>query len=253
MAKKPEEIKQHVRERYGAFAEMSQASCGCGCGSGSSSSCCGSEGNYAQNVGYSDEELKNVPEAAVSSCAACGNPTAIAGLKEGETVLDLGSGGGMDAILAAQKVGPKGKVIGVDMTPEMIKLAQKNVKATGLSNVEFRRGEIENLPLEDGTMDVIISNCVINLSPDKDTVFSEAYRVLRPGGRITVSDIVTEGKLPEEVLNDPDSWAACVSGALETDEYLGKIRAAGFEDVRVLSKRGSDPLYSAEVYARKPL
>jgi len=252
MAKKPEEIKQHVRERYGAFAERSQAaSCGCGCGSGSS--CCGSEGGYAQNVGYSDEELKNVPEAAVSSCAACGNPTAIAGLKEGETVLDLGSGGGMDAILAAQKVGPKGKVIGVDMTPEMIKLAEKNVKATGLRNVEFRRGEIEDLPLEDGTVDVIISNCVINLSPDKDTVFSEAYRVLRPGGRITVSDIVTEGKLPEEVLSDPDSWAACVSGALETDEYLGKIKAAGFEDVKVLSKRGRDPLYSAEVYARKPL
>ena len=251
MSKKPEEIKQHVRERYGAFAERSQASCGCGCGT---SSCCGgSKDEYAQNVGYSDEELKNIPEAAVSSCAACGNPTAIAGLKEGETVLDLGSGGGMDAILAAQKVGPKGKVIGVDMTPEMIRLAKKNVKEAGLKNVEFRRGEIEDLPLEDGTVDVIISNCVINLSPDKDAVFREAHRVLKPGGRITVSDVVTEGKLPDEVLKDPDNWASCISGALETDEYLGKIRAAGFEDVKVLSKRGGDTLFSAEVYARKPL
>ena len=252
MAKKPEEIKQNVRERYGAFAKRSQASCGCGCGSGSSS-CCGGESSYAQNVGYSNEELKNVPEAAVSSCAACGNPTAIAGLKKGETVLDLGSGGGMDAILAAQKVGPKGKVIGVDMTPEMISLAKKNVKDIGLKNVEFRRGEIEKLPVEDDTVDVIISNCVINLSPDKDAVFREAHRVLKPGGRITVSDIVTEGKLPEEVLKDPDNWASCISGALETDEYLGKIRDAGFEDVKVLSKRGGDTLFSAEVYARKPL
>jgi SAM-dependent methyltransferase len=138
------------------------------------------------------------------------------------------------------------------MTPEMIKLARKNVKEAGLKNVEFRRGEIESLPLEDGTVDVIISNCVINLSPDKDAVFREAHRVLKPGGRITVSDIVTEGKLPDEVLNDPDSWAACVSGALETDEYLGKIRDAGFEDVKVLSKRGGDTIFSAEVYAQKP-
>jgi len=250
MSKKPDEIKQHVRERYGAFAERSQASCGCGCGS--SSSCCGGKEDYAQNVGYSEEELKNVPEAAVSSCAACGNPTAIAGLKEGETVLDLGSGGGMDAILAAQRVGTKGRVIGVDMTPEMIKLAKRNVKDAGLHNVEFRRGEIENLPVEDETVDVIISNCVINLSPDKDAVFKEAYRVLRPGGRLTVSDIVTEGRLPDEVLNDPENWAACISGALETEDYLCKIRDAGFRDVKVLSKRGGDRLFSAEVYAQKP-
>jgi SAM-dependent methyltransferase len=243
--KTPEEIKENVRQRYGELATRTQTSCCEG-------SCCGGPtGLYAKTVGYGAEELADIPEAAVESCAACGNPTAIAELREGETVLDLGSGGGLDALLASKRVGSTGKVIGVDMTPEMIELAERNVKEAGVDNVEFRQGEIEDLPVEDGIIDVIISNCVINLSPDKDRVFAEAHRVLKPGGRITVSDIVTEGPLPEDVKNDPDKWAECVAGALDQEEYLEKIRNAGFKAVKVLAKRGTDKIFSVEVFAQK--
>ena len=247
MTKTPKEIKENVRERYSALATRTQEAAGC-CSTG----CCGGpSGLYAKTVGYKAEELQDIPEGAVESCAACGNPTAIAGLREGETVLDLGSGGGLDALLASKRVGSTGKVIGVDMTPEMIELATRNVKEAGVGNVEFRKGEIEDLPVDDEVVDVIISNCVINLSPDKDKVFSEAHRVLKPGGRITVSDIVTDGPLPEEIRNDPDKWAECVAGALDQEEYLEKIRNAGFKDVKVLSRRGSNKIFSVEVFAQK--
>ena len=247
MTKTPEEIKENVRERYSALATRTQEAASC-----CSTSCCGGpSGLYAKTVGYDAEELQDIPEGAVESCAACGNPTAIAGLREGETVLDLGSGGGLDALLASKRVGSTGKVIGVDMTPEMIELATRNVEETGVDNIEFRKGEIENLPVDDGVVDVIISNCVINLSPDKDKVFSEAYRVLKPSGRITVSDIVTDGQLPEEIRNDPDKWAECVAGALDQEEYLEKIRNAGFKDVKILSRRGSNKIFSVEVFAQK--
>jgi ubiquinone/menaquinone biosynthesis C-methylase UbiE len=179
-------------------------------------------------AGYSVEELKSLPESAKNVAAGCGNPTALAELRQGETVLDLGSGGGIDALLAAQKVGPTGKVIGVDMTPEMIDTARQNAHKSGVTNIEFRLGEIEHLPVADGSVDVIISNCVINLSPDKDQVFREAYRVLKRGGRMLVSDMMTSG-LPEEMRKNISLWADCVGGAIEVDKYLHEMKAAGFE------------------------
>ncbi|UCD44680.1 MAG: arsenite methyltransferase [Candidatus Bathyarchaeota archaeon] len=253
MVENSEKIKEHVRETYSQVAQRAQASCGCGCGTASTASCCGpvSKDAYVQGIGYSLEDIKELPESAVGAAAGCGNPTAIAGLKEGEVVLDLGSGGGIDVFLSAKKVGPKGKAIGVDMTDEMLNLARKNAEELGFENVEFRKGDIEDLPVEDESVDVIISNCVINLAPDKDKVFREAYRVLRPGGRITVSDIVTDGPLPQEIKDNPDAWAACVSGALDKEEYLQKIRDAGFQDVKVLDCRGFGLVYSAEVEAFK--
>ena len=250
-----EAIKENVRERYAEIAKRAQATTTASCCPPSEASCCGptSAADYAQKIGYALDELSELPDAAQMASAGCGNPTALAGLKEGEVVLDLGSGGGIDVFIAAKKVGPTGKAIGVDMTQEMLDLATKNAEELGFENVEFRKGDIEELPVEDGTVDVIISNCVINLAPDKDKVFREAYRVLKPGGRITVSDIVTEGVLPEEIKNNPDQWAACVSGALDENLYLEKIRNAGFERVKVLDKRGFNIVKSAEVEAFKPL
>ena len=166
----------------------------------------------------------------------CGNPTALAELKEGETVMDLGSGGGIDVFLAARKVGEKGKVIGVDMTPEMLQRARENAKKGNYNNVEFRLGEIENLPAANDSVDVIISNCVINLSPDKSAVFKEIYRVLKPDGRILISDLVTEGELPEEIRKSFPAWAECIAGALEKKEYLDIIKKAGFRNVTVVSE-----------------
>jgi ubiquinone/menaquinone biosynthesis C-methylase UbiE len=166
----------------------------------------------------------------------CGNPVALASLKEGETVLDLGSGGGIDVFLAARNVGANGKVIGVDMTEEMVQKAKTTASKHGYENVEFRLGEIENLPVEDNSIDVIISNCVINLSTDKQKVFQEAYRVLRPGGRIMISDLVTEGELPQEIRKSFDAWACCVAGALEKNQYLNTIRSAGFQNVNITSE-----------------
>lgn len=222
-----DKIKEHVKKRYGKIAAKEQ----CGCGP----SCCGST-NYSERIGYRKEELLHVPTGA-NLGLGCGNPTALASLKTGETVLDLGSGAGLDAFLAAKKVGPSGRVIGVDMTPEMVEKARANSEKGEYSNVEFRLGEIEHLPLPDSSVDVIISNCVINLSPDKQQAYSEAYRVLRPGGRMLISDIVLKGELPAAVRKDPDSWSACIAGALQKEEYLEIIRKAGFSGIRLLSEK----------------
>ena len=227
MTKKNEKIKQHVKKHY---TELAKGTSCC-----EVASCC-DPSSQAKKIGYSQEELKNLPNSVVKTVAGCGNPTALANLREGETVLDLGSGGGIDVFLAAKKVGPKGKVIGVDMTEEMIQLAKENAEKMKIENVEFRLGEIENLPVEDGMVDVIISNCVINLSPDKDRVFTEAFRVLKPEGRMLISDIVTQGELPDEIRENLEMWATCIAGALDEKEYLQKIRDAGFNKVKIIGK-----------------
>jgi SAM-dependent methyltransferase len=227
---KEKEIKKVVKGRYAQIAKQDQQSCCPSCGCGSSSLL------QAKAVGYSGQELEHIPEESVMGLG-CGNPTAIADLREGEVVLDLGAGAGVDVFLAANKVGPAGRVIGVDMTEEMVERATGIARDHGYRNVEFRLGEIEKLPVEDGSVDSIISNCVINLSPDKARVFREAHRVLKPGGRLTVSDIVSEGVMAEEIRSDPDAWAGCIAGALERQEYLETIRKAGFEKVQVLSSR----------------
>lgn len=256
MVEKSESIKEHVRERYSKVAKRAETAAMGSCCDPSYSSCsCGpaSVDEYTRSIGYSRDELGGLPEIAIGASAGCGNPSTLAGLREGEVVLDLGSGGGIDVFLAAKKVGPSGKSIGVDMTQDMIDLAKKNADEMGLENVEFRLGDIENLPVEDESVDVIISNCVINLSPDKDKVFSEAFRVLKPGGRMMVSDIVSEGELPRDIREDPDAWAGCIAGALDEKVYLEKIRGAGFRDIQVLSKRRfMDIVNSIEVEAHKP-
>ena len=226
-AKNTDEIKEFVRERYAEIARQHTPSC-CAPQSEEASSCCSScagETSHAQML-YSREELESI--AADIPSLGCGNPIALAELKENEVVLDLGSGGGLDCFLAARRVGPQGKVIGLDMTPDMIQLARANAEKLSLDNAEFRLGEMEHMPIESGSVDVVISNCVINLSPDKNAVFREVFRVLKPGGRLCVSDIVTHGKLPASVRESLEQWAGCVAGALEEDEYLEKIRAAGF-------------------------
>jgi arsenite methyltransferase len=190
----------------------------------------------AEAVGYLKKDLADIPEETIMGLG-CGNPTAIAELKAGDVVLDLGSGAGVDVFLAANKVGPTGKAIGVDMTEEMVDKAKGIARSHGYHNVEFRLGEMEKLPVGDESVDVIISNCVINLSPDKSKVFQEAYRVLKPKGRLTVSDIVSEGALSSEIKNDLNAWACCIGGALEQQEYLEKIKKAGFEDVQVVSSK----------------
>lgn len=203
-------------------------------------SCCGPAAEPAEATGaarfYSAEELANLPDTVTDASLGCGNPLAIAELRPGEVVLDLGSGGGIDCFLAARKVGPEGQVIGLDMTPDMIRLARRNAKKLGAKNVDFRFGEMEDIPLPDKSVDVVISNCVINLSPDKDAVFRETYRVLRPGGRLSVSDIVVDGDLPQALRQRLDAWAGCVAGALDEADYLGKIRAAGFDPIEVVSR-----------------
>ncbi len=222
------EVKEFVKKRYGEIAQTGKSCCpSCGCAP--------SAMNVALHLGYSEEDLRSVPEAS-SMGLGCGNPVALSRLKEGEIVLDLGSGGGIDVFLAAKKVGARGKVIGVDMTEEMIRKARAVASKYGYKNAEFRLGEIENLPIEDSSVDVVISNCVINLSPDKEKVFREAYRVLKPGGRIMISDLVTEGELPEAVRKSFDAWACCIAGALEKSEYLDTIRRAGFKNVKIVSE-----------------
>jgi len=225
---KEEKIKKVVKNRYSKIAESGKSCCP-SCGSGPSLV------EQAKLIGYYEEDIKNVPEAS-NMGLGCGNPVALARLKEGEIVLDLGAGGGIDVFLASKKVGPKGKVIGIDMTEKMIEKSREIEKKYGYKNVEFRLGEIEDLPVEDNSVDVIISNCVINLSPDKERVFREAYRVLKPGGRIMISDLVTEGELPEKIKNSFEAWAGCIAGALEKNEYLEVIRKVGFKGVRIVSE-----------------
>lgn len=225
--KEEKEIKKFVKKRY---AEIASKGMSC------SPSCCPADiVERAKSKGYSEQELRSVPEVAVMGLG-CGNPTALAELKEGETVLDFGSGGGLDVFLAAQKIGGNGHVIGVDMTEEMVKKARQTANRYGYNNVEFRVGEIENLPVEDDSIDVIISNCVINLSPDKLATYKEAFRVLRPNGRILISDLVTEGELPEDVRQSFEAWAGCIAGALEKQEYLDTIKKAGFRDVTIVAE-----------------
>jgi len=219
------DVKSEIRRAYGARArEAKSSNPGCGCGTHPA----------AQQIGYEEKQLEALPENAVAASAGCGNPTAIAGLKRGEVVLDLGSGGGIDVFLAAKNVGPEGKAIGVDMTPDMIDLARDNARKAGLQNVEFRLGEIEHLPIADESVDVIISNCVINLSPEKEKVFREAYRVLRRGGRMLVSDVMVS-QMPDEVRENISTWASCIGGAIELEEYTKKISEAGFTDIRVIN------------------
>jgi len=222
-------IKEVVKRRYAQIAKQDQSSC--------CSSCSCSRANplsQAEAIGYSREDLAHIPEEAIMGLG-CGNPIAITGLKAGEVVLDLGSGAGVDVFLAANKVGPTGRVIGIDMTKEMVDKAKDIAKSYGYHNVEFRLGEIEKLPIDDESVDVVISNCVINLSTDKSKVFQEAYRVLKPGGRLMVSDIVAERALPNEIKQNLDAWAGCIAGALAQQEYLEKINRAGFEDMQVVS------------------
>jgi len=229
---KGEKIKHVVRERYAEIAKRESSCCG------SVSPCCGSpdmtEGT-SKKIGYSEEELKAVPEGS-NLGLGCGNPVGLASLKEGDTVLDLGSGAGFDCFLAANKVGKEGKIIGVDMTPEMIDKARENAIKANYENVEFRLGEIENIPVADDSVDVVISNCVINLSPDKRRVFKEAFRVLKPGGKLMVSDIVLMKELPGFIRDSVEAYVACVSGAMMKKEYLETIREAGFQQVKVIDE-----------------
>ena len=229
---KQENIKKVVRESYAKIAKKENSCCS------PVTSCCGSAsmaGEISRRIGYGEEELGSVPEGA-NLGLGCGNPIALSSLKRGETVLDLGSGAGFDCFLAANKVGEEGKVIGVDMTPEMIERARENARKGNYTNVEFRLGEIENLPAADNSADVVISNCVINLAPDKERVFKEARRVLKPGGRMMVSDIVLLKELPDDLKNSVGAYIGCISGAMMKDEYLKAIESAGFRDVRVVEE-----------------
>lgn len=263
------DIKEVVRERY---AEAAKSKSGC-CGG---TSCCGDPDPITRDL-YDAVQAKDVPAAALEASLGCGNPTALAELVEGESVLDLGSGGGIDVILSARRVGPTGRAIGVDMTDEMLALARRNAAEAQMPNVEFRKGDIEKLPLAEAEVDVVISNCVINLSADKPGVLAEAFRVLKPGGRFAVSDVVVRGEIPSEIRRSLEMWAGCVAGALTEDEYRRLLGEAGFEaidieptriyeadDVRaVLSDYGIDAeaegealdgrLMSAFIRARKPM
>ncbi|WP_137285968.1 arsenite methyltransferase [Halorussus salinisoli] len=227
------EQRSAVRERYSRIATESSSCCG------DDSSCGEASSAKAQKLGYSADELDAVSGDANLNLG-CGNPTAIASLEEGDTVLDLGSGGGFDCFLAAREVGPDGRVIGVDMTPEMVEKARENVETNAATNVEFRLGEIEHLPVADESVDVILSNCVVNLSPDKPQVFREAYRVLRPGGRLAVSDVVLTAELPTDLRADPTSVAACVGGAASVSALEAMLTEAGFTDVSIEPKADSE-------------
>jgi arsenite methyltransferase len=223
-------IKDVVREKYAEAARRAksgQHSCGCGT-SGASSECDPITSNL-----YAADQLAGLPEEAVVASLGCGNPTVLARLQPGETVLDLGSGGGIDVLLSARRVGSQGKAYGLDMTDEMLALARENQRKSGIQNAEFLKGEIENMPLPDGAVDVIVSNCVVNLSADKDRVFQEAFRVLRPGGRLAISDVVFRGEVPAEVRRNVELWVGCVAGALQESEYRAKLSAAGFESIEI--------------------
>jgi arsenite methyltransferase len=259
-------IKERVRARYGGIAAAGEA----GCGAPAASSCCGPQAagtpaDKARRMGYSEAELSAAPEGA-NLGLGCGNPQAIAAMRPGETVVDLGSGAGFDCFLAARQVGESGRVIGVDMTPEMLQKARANAARIGAGNVEFRLGELEHLPIADRTADVVISNCVINLVPDKAQVFREAFRVLKPGGRLAVSDIVAAAPLPAEWQADPELLCGCVAGAAAAERIENWLAAAGFADIRITPKPESreliaswapgrtleDHIVSAIIEARKP-
>ncbi|MDR3702928.1 MAG: arsenite methyltransferase [Candidatus Sulfopaludibacter sp.] len=239
------DIKEAVRERYGEAARRVQSGKTSCCGSGSSVA---GECDPITSKLYSEEESGGVPEQALQASLGCGNPTALARLNPGETVLDLGSGGGIDVLLSARRVGPTGKAYGLDMTDDMLALARENQKKAGVDNVEFLKGEIENIPLPDNSVDVIISNCVINLSADKDRVLREAFRVLKPGGRFAVSDVVIRGEMPAEIRKSVELWIGCLAGALRDTEYTRKLNAAGFQAIEIEPTR----IYTAED-ARRPL
>ncbi len=240
MSVKHDKIRQAVRQQYGAVAQSS----GCGCGT----SCCGgpapNNGEMAQVLGYSSEDVSTIPEGS-NMGLGCGNPQTIANLKLGETVLDLGCGGGFDCFLASKQVGNVGRVIGVDMTPEMVSKARKNAEKGGYGNVEFRLGEIENLPVADNSVNVIISNCVINLSPNKPRVFAEAFRVLKPGGRLAISDVVAIAELPEEIRQDMALHTGCMAGASTITEIENMLGSAGFTEIRVVPKEESKSFMKA--------
>lgn len=262
-----QDIVERVRERYAAAAEQVRAgSGGCGCGAGSL------QQDAVTSDLYAAEQVAGLPEKAVLASQGCGNPTALIDLREGETVLDLGSGGGIDVLLSARRVGPTGFVYGVDMTDEMLALAQENKAKAGVSNVAFLKGRIEDIPLPANTVDVVISNCVINLAADKSLVLRDAFRVLKPGGRFAVSDVVAEGAVPAELRRNMEAWVGCLAGALEIETYERLLREAGFEDVSIqitrsytVAEAGLDPaslpagweagdgkLASAFVRAKKP-
>jgi arsenite methyltransferase len=258
--------REAVQESYGAVAKS--GGCGCSGASSTAQSCCSSSNAMAEvkmadskemlvfNTGYSDEQLSQVPAEAAAFSLGCGNPTAMASLKPGEVVLDIGSGAGIDSFYAARRVGLTGKVIGLDMTPSMIERAQRSAQAAGLSQVDFRLGQAEAMPVDSQTVDVVLSNCVINLCEDKGKVFEEAYRVLKPGGRLSISDMVTEGVLPMSVRSDPALWPGCAYGALPEQEYLDLVKGAGFTAIVAAHSMRSGavegvPLYSLAVSARK--
>ncbi|MBT3362352.1 MAG: arsenite methyltransferase [Chloroflexi bacterium] len=238
-----QDIRNAVRESYGKVATQQGGSC-CGPESLQASPCCGgpTPDTASKAIGYTDEQLASLPDGADLGLG-CGNPTAMASLKEGEVVLDLGSGAGIDCFLAAAAVGKTGRVIGVDMTPAMLERARENASKGGYDNVEFRMGEIEHLPVADNTVDAIISNCVINLSPDKRQVFSEAYRVLRPGGRVMLSDIVLLKELPEGIKGSVEAYVGCVAGAETKEDYLANLTSAGFTDVKIVSEVSAAGIY----------
>jgi len=227
-----EEIKKVVREGYAKIAKQDSSCCG------PVNSCCGSTDlaqDISKSIGYTEEELKAVPEGA-NLGLGCGNPVALASLKEGETVLDLGSGAGFDCFLAADRVGKNGRVIGIDMTPEMVEKARENARKSNYTNVEFRLGEIENLPVADNSVDIVISNCVINLAPDKSRVFSEVFRALKPGGRLMISDIVLLKELPNFIKDSIEAYIGCLSGAIMRNEYIEAIKASGFQEVGIVDE-----------------
>lgn len=220
-------ITKLVREKYGSYAKSSSV-CGCGCS-------CGDVSEFAQKLGYSEEDLKAIPDDA-NLGLSCGNPIALIGLKEGDIVVDLGSGAGFDCFLAANRVGDKGRVIGVDMTPEMIDKARGIAKRDGITNVEFRLGEIENLPVADNSVDVVISNCVVNLSSNKPRVIQEIYRVLKPGGKLAIADIALKNPLPEAIKESVEAYVGCIAGAILIEEYRQLLLEAGFKEVRINDK-----------------
>ena len=223
-------IRDVVKEKYGEAALRVLNSSGSCCGTATA---CGASADPITSRLYDESQAMQIPEEALKASLGCGNPTALVSLNPGESVLDLGSGGGIDVLLSARRVGPTGKVYGLDMTDEMLALARENQKRSGIENVEFLKGEIEHIPLPDNSVDVIISNCVINLSADKDRVFQEAFRVLKPGGRFAVSDVVTRGAMPSEVRERVLLWVGCIAGALEENEYRSKLAAVGFENIAV--------------------